>query len=222
MSNIPFFLFPEFKNQIEKESVRKSLDLVESVIGFSKGKCLGQKDILRITEKLGPRMKGTRMYAGGSSVLFGWSFNFEKIGFTIIKPYYSRELAALIIHYFTSIDFKKEFQEIDFKFENKEIKVTVPKVVGLAKIGTLSRFFPVLIMMEATGETIKTPSLIKNITQIVRDLAQKGIICDPYPSNWKISFDDNQGNVQYIDLLSSNKLTNIHSRIAELVQFLNK
>lgn len=221
MSNISFFLFPKFKNQIEKESIRKSLDLVKSIVGFSKGKRLGQKDIHRITKKLGSRMKGTRLYAGGSSVLFGWSFNFEKIGFTIIKPYYSRELTALIIHYFTSKDFRKEFQEIRFEFENREIKVTIPDVVGLAKIETLSRFFPVLIMMEATGETIQAPSLIRNITHITRDLAQKGIICDPYPSNWKISFNEDKGIVQYIDLLSSNQLTNIHNRIVELIQSLD-
>lgn len=222
MSQNSFFVFPEYKNQIPIRALQKSLDLVESIVDFSNGNSLDYEAINRINEKLGPRMKGTKLYPGGSSVLFGWSFSYDKIGSIIIKPYYSRELAALIIHYFTWQDFIHEFQKIQFEINDKKYRVNVPDTIGLAKIEALSRFYPVLITMEAPGETIQayTP-LIKNISNIVRDLAQKGIISDPYPSNWKVTFVGGQGVVQYIDLLSSNRLVNVHGRIADLIRQLD-
>ena len=219
MSHISFFLFPELKNQISTGALKKSLDLVESIVGFSKGKRLSRDAINRISERLGPRMKGTNLYPGGSSVLFGWSFLFDKIGSVIIKPYYRRELLALIIHYLTCQDFIHDFQSLQFRIKDKEIRITIPEVVGLAKIETLSRLYPVLITKEAPGESIQShPLLIKTISNVARGLAQKGVICDPYPSNWLISFVDGRGLIQYIDLLSSNRLENVRGRIAKLIQ----
>lgn len=218
MSRISFFLFPEFKEKISVDGLRKSLDLVESIVGYSKGKSLRREAIDRIRERLGSRMRGTRLYPGGSSVLFCWSFSFE-VGSIVIKPYYSRELSALVIHYLTCQDFLHDFQNLHFQFKDKEIRITLPQVIGLAKIETFSRVYPVLIATEAIGKSIQAhPPLIKIISSVARDLGQKGIICDPYPSNWNISFVNGQGNIQYIDLLSSNRLKNVNSRIAELLQ----
>ncbi|MFX1282385.1 MAG: hypothetical protein ACFFB5_01975 [Promethearchaeota archaeon] len=180
---------------------------------------MSDKAIGQISKKLGSRMRGTKLYPGGSSVLFGWSFSFDKIGSIIIKPYYNREISALIIHYLTRQDFVNEFQNLQFQLENEEIQIIIPKVVGLAHIKTFSRFYPVLMTTEAPGEPAQMhPSLIKHISGLARDLAQKGIICDPYPSNWKISFINGERIIQYIDLLSSNKLKNVHSRIADLLK----
>ncbi|UCG02130.1 MAG: hypothetical protein JSW11_21380 [Candidatus Heimdallarchaeota archaeon] len=219
MSRIPFFLFPEYKNQISSCALQKSLDLVESIVGFSKGNSLSCEAINRISQKLGVQMKGTTLYPGGSSCLFGWSFPFDKIGSIIIKPYYSRELLALIIHYLTWQDYVYEFQNMQFQLNDKEIQVKLPNVVGLAKIETFSRFFPVLMTTEAAGEAIQAyPSLIRKVGTFTRDLAKKGIISDPYPSNWKISFSNNHGIIQYIDLLSSNRLENVQKRVSELLK----
>lgn len=219
MSRIPFFLFPEYKNRISSSALQKSLDLVESIIGFSKGNSLRREDISRISQKLGVRMRGTTLYPGGSSCLFGWSFHFDKIGSVIIKPYYSRELSALMIHYLTWQDFVSEFQNMRFWLDDKEIQVMLPKVVGIAKIETFSRFYPVLMTTEAAGEGIQAyPSLIRKVGTFTSDLAKKGIISDPYPSNWKISFTESHGIVQYIDLLSSNRLKNVQNRISELLK----
>ncbi len=219
MSRIPFFLFPEYKNQISSGALQKSLDLVESIIGFSKGNSLRREEISRISLKLGVRMRGTTLYPGGSSCLFGWSFPFDKIGSVIIKPYYSRELSALMIHYLTWQDFVSEFQNMRFWLDDKEIQVMLPKVVGVAKIETFSRFYPVLMTTEASGEGIQAyPSLIRKVGTFTSDLAKKGIISDPYPSNWKISFTESYGIVQYIDLLSSNRLKNVQNRISELLK----
>jgi hypothetical protein len=100
--------------------------------------------------------------------------------------------------------------------------VTLPEVVGLAKIETFSRFYPVLLTTEAAGEDINAhPSLIRQVGTFTRDLAKKGIISDPYPSNWKINFSESQGIIQYIDLLSSNRLTNVQMRISELIKGLD-
>jgi hypothetical protein len=221
MSRIPFFLFPEYKNQLSSGTLQKNLDLVESIVGFSKGKSLSREAISRISQKLGARMKGTTMYPGGSSCLFGWSFPFD-IGSVIIKPYYSRELSALIIHYLTWQDFVCEFQNMQFQFNDKEIQVMLPEVIGVAKIETFSKFFPVLMTMEAAGEAIQAyPSLIRKVGTFTRDLAKKGIISDPYPSNWKLTFADNHGIIQYIDLLSSNRLENVQNRISELLKGLD-
>ncbi len=219
MPHIPYLIFPEFKDQISASSIKNRLGFIESIVGYSKGNSLSRDDINRITKRLGPRMRGTRLYPGGSSVLFGWSFPFDQIGSIIMKPYYNREITALLIHYFTYQDFVLDFQNLQFQIKDTEFCITVPKIVGLAKIGAFSRFYPVLIMMEAAGESIKPhPFLIKKIAEVVRDLAQKGIISDPYPANWKITFIEGQGIVQYIDLLSSNRLKNIHGRITELVK----
>ncbi|MFX0122135.1 MAG: hypothetical protein ACFFAE_00725 [Candidatus Hodarchaeota archaeon] len=222
MSRIPFFFFPKYKNQISSGALQKSLDLVESIIGFSKGNSLSREAISQISRKLGVRMKGTTLYPGGSSCLFGWSFSFKKIGSVILKPYYNREISALIIHYLSCQDFVDEFQQMHFQLNDKEIQVKLPEVVGVAKIETFSRFYPVLMTMEAAGEAIQAyPSLIRNVGIFTRDLAKKGIICDPYPSNWKLSFTDNYGIIQYIDLLSSNRLENVQSRISELIRGLD-
>ncbi|MFX0016332.1 MAG: hypothetical protein ACFFB2_01480 [Promethearchaeota archaeon] len=180
---------------------------------------MSNKTIERITEKLGSRMEGTTLYPGGSSVLFGWSFPFKKIGSIVIKPYYNREMTALMIHYLTWQDFIKEFQDLQIKLKGKDIRVIIPAIVGLAKIETFSRFYPILMTIEAPGKPAQMyPSVIKNIGTLARDLGQRGIICDPYPSNWKISFVNGQGIIQYIDLLSSNQLKNVHSRIAGLLK----
>jgi len=219
MSHIPFFLFPEYKNQISSGEMQKSLGLVESIVGFSKGRSLSREAIDRISQKLGGRMRGTSIYPGGSSCLFGWSFFFDKIGSIIVKPYYNRELTALIIHYLTWQDFVDDFQDKQFQLDDKEIQVMLPEVVGFAKIETFSRFYPVLMTTEAAGEAIQPyPSLIRDVGTFTRDLAKKGIISDPYPSNWKISFTEGHGIIQYIDLLSSNRLKNVHKRISELLK----
>jgi hypothetical protein len=219
MSRIPFFLFPEYQNQISSEALQRNLNLVESIVGFSKGKNLTQEAISQISQKLGVRMKGTTLYPGGSSCIFGWSFPFDKIGSVIIKPYYSRELAALIIHYLTWQDYVNDFQNMQFRLNDKKIKVALPEVVGVAKIETLSRLYPVLMTTEAAGETIQAyPSLIRQVGTFTRDLAKKGIISDPYPSNWKIAFIKRQGIIQYIDLLSSNRLKNVQMRILALLK----
>ncbi|MFX0206583.1 MAG: hypothetical protein ACFFDT_11410 [Candidatus Hodarchaeota archaeon] len=220
MPGIPFFLFPEYKNQISSEELHKNLDLVESIIGFSKGKNLSRDEIDTISQKLGTRMKGTTLYPGGSSCLFGWSFSFDKIGSVIIKPYYSRELPALIIHYLTVQDYVDDFQNMQFQLNDKEIQVKLPKVVGVAKIETFSRSYPVLMTTEAPGEAIQPyPSLIRKVGTFTRDLAlKKGIISDPYPSNWKVTITGSHGTIQYIDLLSSNRLKDVHLRISELIK----
>jgi hypothetical protein len=219
MSHIPFFLFPEYKNQISSGELQKNLDLVESIVGFSKGRRLTREAIDRISHKLGGRMRGTNLYPGGSSCLFGWSFFFDRIWSIIIKTYYNSELSALIIHYLTWQDFVNVIQDMQFKLDNKEVQVRLPKVVGVAKIVTFSQIYPVLMTMEAAGEAIQPyPSLIRDVGTFSRDLAKKGIISDPYPSNWKISFAGNHGTIHYIDLLSSNRLENVQKRISELLK----
>ena len=219
MSHIPFFLFPEYKNRISSGVLQKNLGLVESIVGFSKGRTLTREAIERISQRLGGQMRGTTLYSGGSSCLFGWSFPFKKIGSIIIKPYYNRELSSLIIHYLTWQDFVHDFQAMKFQLGDKEIQVLLPEVVGVAKIETFSRFYPVLMTTEAVGEAIQPyPSLIRDVGTFTRDLAKKGIISDPYPSNWKISFIGNRGTIHYIDLLSSNRLENVQKRISELLK----
>ncbi len=216
MSSISTIFLPEVNNQISIERIKSNLNLVESVIGFSKGKCLTREDVERITKKLGPRMSSTRLYPGGSSVLFGWGFNFENIDPIIIKPYYSREFPALFIHYFTLLDFNHYFEDFKDRLQSLRISIEIPRVIGFAKINTLTRNFPVLMTLEVLGETIhKNPSFIALTSKLARKLGKKGIIMDPYPSNWK--FADNKGDIilSYIDLMSSNTLKNLKKRISD-------
>jgi hypothetical protein len=70
--------------------------------------------------------------------------------------------------------------------------------------------------LEVLGETIhKNPNFIALTSKLARKLGKKGIIMDPYPSNWK--FADNSGDIilSYIDLMSSNTLKNLKERISD-------
>lgn len=219
MSRLSFFLFPKFKEQISVETAKKSLDLVESIIAYSKGNRLNFDEINRICKKIGSRIKGSRLYSGGSSVLFGWSFQFGNVGSVIIKPYYNRQLTQLIIHYLTVKDCVQNLDKLQFEYNEKLYQIQIPQVIGLAKIISSSRIFPTLLAEEVIGETIQgqTP-LIKEVSFLVRDLAHQGFICDPYASNWKTSVIKGQRIIHYIDLLSSNRIPEVKKRIADLLQ----
>ncbi|MFX0182351.1 MAG: hypothetical protein ACFE95_04630 [Candidatus Hodarchaeota archaeon] len=219
MPRFSFFLFPEFKNQISIKTVKKSLDLVESIIAYSRGNRLNSDEINRICEKIGSRIKGSRLYSGGSSVLFGWSFQFGDVGSVIIKPYYNRQLSQLIIHYLTVKDCVQNLDKLQFEYNAKLYQIQIPHVIGLAKIESSSRIFPTLLAEEVTGESIQGQApLIKEISFLVRDLAHQGFICDPYGSNWKISEIKDKRIIHYIDLLSSNRIPDAKKRIADLMQ----
>jgi len=221
MSRHPFFLFPEFKNKISHDTIREALALVETIIIYSKGKRLHGNEIEKISKRLNSRMVGVYLYPGGTSVLFGWSFQF-KIGKVIIKPYYNRELTQLIIHYFTAKDCAKDLFDTCLIINEEEYRIKIPEIIGVAKIKTFPKDYPTLLTREVIGESIQGHSLfIKHISNVVREFALQGIICDPYASNWKFSSVENQNIIHYIDLLSSNRLPNIKKRISDLIQNLN-
>jgi len=217
MNHLSYTLFPDFESLISESLLQNNLKLVSSIINFSKGNFLDQNKINQITDKLGQKMKGTRLYPGGTSVLFGWGFTFPKIEGVMIKPYYSREIFQLILHYLSISDFNVTVKKLE-KSAKHLIRIKVPKVIGVAKIDALNRNFPALIMEEVKGESIQGNfPVIKEISKFVRDLARNGIICDPYPSNWKYSSRKEQRIICYIDLITSNSLTNVNTRIAELL-----
>jgi hypothetical protein len=220
MNHISYALFPEFKFLVSESFLENNLKLVSSVISFSKGNFIDQKKINLIINKLGHKMDGTRLYPGGTSVLFGWGFTFPKIDGVMIKPYYSREIFQLILHYLSISDFLVAIKKIE-KSTKRMIRIKVPKVMGIAKVKALNRNFPTLIMEEVMGDSIKGNfPAIKEISQSVRDLAREGIICDPYPSNWKYLSNKERNIVSYIDLISSNSLTDVNKRVAELLSSL--
>ncbi|MFW9854663.1 MAG: hypothetical protein ACFFFG_06365 [Candidatus Thorarchaeota archaeon] len=215
MLSMSFFIVPGFEN-IDHGEVRRILDLVQSVIAFSQGQPLHKKAIGRITKKLGSRMSGSILFPGGSSVLFAWRFPIEKIGAVVVKPYYNGTITRLLIHYFTQIDYLQTYTDKDFLSPNgKVILLNIPQVVGFAKIETFNREFPTLLVEEALGESIQAnPTLIRQVSEIVRRMALKGLIFDFYPSNWKL----HGKKLTYVDLLSSNKLKNLRERITQLLE----
>ncbi|MFW9779928.1 MAG: hypothetical protein ACFFE8_13815 [Candidatus Heimdallarchaeota archaeon] len=210
-----FFIVPGFEN-VDHGEVRRILDLVQSVIAFSQGQSLDKKAIGRITKKLGARMFGSELFPGGSSVLFAWRFPIEKLGAVVVKPYYSGTITRLLIHYFTQIDYFQTYKDKEFLSPNgKVILLNIPQVVGFAKIETFNREFPTLLVEEAVGESIQTnPTLIRQVSQIARQMASEGLIFDFYPSNWKL----HGKKLTYVDLLSSNKLKNLKKRITQLLE----
>ena len=219
MNHLSYALFPEFKSLISESLLENNLKLVSSIINFSKGNFIDQKKINLIINKLGHKMDGTRLYPGGTSVLFGWGFTFPKIDGVMIKPYYSREIFQLILHYLSISDFLAAIKKIE-KSTKRTTRIRVPKVMGIAKVDALNRNYPVL-MEEVMGDSIKGNfHAIKEISQSVRDLAREGIICDPYPSNWKYLSNEERKFVSYIDLICSNTLTDVNKRVAELLSSL--
>ncbi|MHA1992927.1 MAG: hypothetical protein ACW97Z_00135 [Candidatus Hodarchaeales archaeon] len=219
MSPPTFNIFPEFKKNYSYYALQKNLELVESVVQFSRGQFLGPKKIELIKEKLGKKLIGTQFYAGGSSVLFGWSFPSEQVGRLMYKPYYSRHLTQLLIHYFCISDFLTTIKKINLEPELKEYRFITPKVIGIAKIEAFDKEYPILIVEEVQGDTIKEDlTLVKAISHLTKKLAKSGLICDPYPANWKYYSNQDRQHISYIDLLSSNMLKDINSRIASLIQ----
>ncbi len=217
-----FSILPEFKNNYSYYALQKNLELVESVVQFSRGQFLNPEKIEIIKEKLGKKLIGTRFYPGGSSVLFGWSFPSEQVGRLMYKPYYSRHLTQLLIHYFCINDFLSTLKKINLEPEIPKYRFITPKVIGIAKIEAFEREFPTLIVEEVQGDTIQDDlQLIRTISQLTKKLAKKGFICDPYAANWKYYTNEDKNHISYIDLLSSNRLKNINSRIAELIKQLN-
>ncbi|MCK4848921.1 MAG: hypothetical protein KAT16_07860, partial [Candidatus Heimdallarchaeota archaeon] len=154
MNHLSYTLFPEFKSLISDSLLKNNLKLVSSIINFSKGNFLDQNKINLISDKLGQKMKGTRLYPGGTSVLFGWGFTFPKIDGVMIKPYYSCEIFQLLLHYLSISDFLIAKKNLE-KSEKHIMRIKVPKVIGVAKIDALNRNFPVLIMEEVKGESIQ-------------------------------------------------------------------
>ena len=222
MVNPSYILFPEFKEKISQEALNKCLVLVESIINYSKGNHLNQEKIDLIKEKLGDKMKGTFLYPGGASVLFGWNFDIESFGSIIIKPYYNRDFSQLLIHYLTSLDFQKEFRIRNFQEGKEKYHISIPITIGLAKIITYRKIFPTLISSTIKGENLTNhPQLIAKISIVVREFARIGIICDPYPTNWKLVKNKHPHSIYYIDLLSSNKLQHINNRLLEFLNSLD-
>ncbi|MHA1978906.1 MAG: hypothetical protein ACW98I_18530 [Candidatus Hodarchaeales archaeon] len=211
-------IFPEFKENYSYYAIQKNLELVESVVNFSKGQFLSPEKIDLIKEKLGKKLIGTQFYPGGSSVLFAWSFPSEQVGRLMYKPYYKRHLTQLLIHYFCIGDFLTSLKEIDLEPDMQKFRFITPKVIGIAKIEMFDKEFPTLIVEEVQGDTIKDDlHLVKSVSNLTKKLAKKGLICDPYPANWKYYSEENRQHISYIDLLSSNKLKDINSRIAKLI-----
>jgi hypothetical protein len=139
----------------------------------------------------------------------------------MFKPYYARELAQLIIHYLSIKDFYSTLKEIDLKSDLGEFIITVPQVIGIATIEALNRKYPLLIVEEIKGESLRNnPSLIKYVSRIAVKLAQEGIICDPYTANWLRYSNEPRTVIAYIDLLSSNILTNVSEKILNLINSL--
>ena len=218
MSPITISIFPEFKENYSYYALQKNLELVESVVQFSKGQYLSPEKIELIKEKLGKKLIGTQFYPGGSSVLFGWSFPSEQVGRLMYKPYYTRHLTQLLIHYFSITDFLSFLKKIDLEPDMQKLRFITPKVIGIAKIEAFDKDFPTLIVEEVQGDTIKDDlHLVKSISNITKQLAKKGLICDPYPANWKYYSKENRQHISYIDLLSSNTLKDVNSRIAILI-----
>jgi hypothetical protein len=217
-----FSILPEFKDNYSYFILQKNLELVESVVHYSRGNFLNLEKIELIKEKLGKKLLGTRFYPGGSSVLFGWSFPSEQVGRLMYKPYYSRHLTQLLIHYFCISDFLSTIKKINLEHDIQNYRFVTPKVIGIAKIEAFEREFPTLIVEEVQGDTVQDDlQLIKAISQLTKSLAKKGLICDPYAANWKYYTNEDKSHISYIDLLSSNKLKNINSRIADLINQLN-
>ncbi len=212
-------MFPEFKENYSYYALQSNLELVESVVNFSRGQFLSPEKIELIKEKLGKKLIGTKFYPGGSSVLFGWSFPSEQVGRLMYKPYYSRHLTQLLIHYFCISEFLKSFKLIDLDPKLQDYRFATPKVIGIAKIEAFEREFPTLIVEEVQGDTIKDDlNLIKAISHLSKKLAKTGLICDPYSANWKYYSNQDKKHISYIDLLSSNKLKDINSRISKLIK----
>ena len=221
MTAVAFNIFPDFQSQIPNQLVKERLKLVSSIINFSKGCFLDAKKIETMKKKLGTKLKNSTLYPGGSSVLFCWGFLFQYDLRVLFKPYYTRELSQLLIHYLSVEDFVNAIGNIDLPPVLCDYHIKIPKVVGIATIEALSRTFPLLLVEEVKGESIRNnPPLIKCISKITVKLGQKGIICDPYTANW-LSYTNKEGKVlSYIDLLSSNALTNVTERISELINSL--
>lgn len=213
VSNVNQTIFPEYKDHIDETIITTYLNLSENIIRLSGNKHLTKETINQIKENWRPFFNGT-LYPGGQDVFFAWSF---KTGMNqiILKPYYKKELMALILHYLTTEDLGNI---LTCTINQKLITVKIPPVIGLATITTEANLVPVLITLESVGEPImKYPQIIRLLGEVTKKIAPKGIILDLYPSNWRFHPSKSGVVVEYIDIINSNKLSNIKERIEALL-----
>ena len=214
-SNISFGIFPEYRNDVDETVIQTFLGLSESMVRFTKGKPFTKETIQLLQEKLGSRLGG-KLYPGGKDILFAWSFQCGKKKI-VIKPYFNKDLASLILHHLTIDEFGSILTVTINQTLQDHIIIEIPPVIGFAKIATSSYSIPVLITTESAGEPLMSfPNVMSMIGDVCRSLALRGFIVDLYPANWRVNPSEPVLILEYIDLINSKKINNVKERIAGL------
>jgi len=217
--NTVFEIFTNFKGQIDETVLENYLDILESLVRFTKGDRLAKDGIGDIQKKFGGALDGT-LFPGGQDAIFAWSIPVGKLN-VLLKPYYKKELLALIFHYLSVETFgTTRTYKIDLDFVTN---IIIPPVIGLANIVLDTHSVPVLITTESKGEPVLNhPSIVTKLGEVTKSLAYEGFIIDLYPSNWRLHPSDSVITLEYIDLITSKSIDNVKVKIFNLIRDLSK
>ncbi|MFX0172252.1 MAG: hypothetical protein ACFE9L_10045 [Candidatus Hodarchaeota archaeon] len=215
---VNYQIFTDFKGQIDESILGNYLNISESLIRFSNGDRLTREGIKVIQEKFKGSLDGT-LFPGGKDTIFAWSIPFGTID-VLLKPYYKKELFALIIHYLSVEEFGNT-RTYNIK-PDLVTNIVIPTVIGVANIAFNTHPVPLLITTESKGDPIlNNTSIVTRLGEIAKKMAYDGFIVDLYPSNWRLHPSTSAINLEYIDLIISKKIDNVKSRVYDLIKDLN-
>lgn len=219
-TDFTFGIFPEYRKEVDETVIKMFLSLSESIVRFTKCTPLTQEIVQLLREKLGKKLTGT-LYPGGKDTLFAWNFKCGEKKL-VIKPYYNKDLASLILHHLTIDEFGNILTTTLNQTPQDYVIVEIPPVIGFAKIETASYSIPVLISRESIGEPITNFSqIVGMLGDVCKSLALRGFIINLYPANWRFDPAESVIVLEYCDLINSNKIKNVEERITALIQSLN-
>ncbi|MFX0185019.1 MAG: hypothetical protein ACFE95_18195 [Candidatus Hodarchaeota archaeon] len=217
IANTVFKIFTDFKSQIDESILSSYFNISESLIRFSNGDRLTREGIKDIQKKFGGVLNGT-LYPGGNDTIFAWSIPVGSFD-VLLKPYYKKELFALIIHYLSVEEFGNTRT---FNIDNFMTNILIPPVIGVANIALDTYSVPLLITTESKGEPVLNhPSIMTTLGKVTKILAYEGFIVDLYPSNWRLHSSDSGITLEYIDLLISKKINNVKASVFNLIKDLS-
>jgi hypothetical protein len=215
---VNYEIFTDFKSQIDESILGNYLDISGSLIRFCNGGRLTSEGIKAIQKKFKGALDGT-LFPGGKDTIFAWSIPFGNIDL-LLKPYYKKELFALIIHYLSVEEFGNT-RTYSIK-PDLVANISIPSVIGVANFTFATHPVPLLITTASKGEPIlNNTSIVTRLGEIAKNLAYDGFIVDLYPSNWKLYPSTSAINLEYIDLIISKKIDDVKSRVYNLIKELN-
>ncbi|MHA2174484.1 MAG: hypothetical protein ACXABI_06615 [Candidatus Hodarchaeales archaeon] len=218
----------EFFNEYVRNKILQEILTAADIIDKTEGNKLNITNMNLGIDSIGESMN--EILPGGRHTLFLLAFPVSDLTTLIIKPYNLR-LKDVACHYASVEEFDTLYRNLEFPFEQKQMKIMVSDVFGLGVFSRGQTEIPFIIQRYSQGtkltELVKKEHSLVNIflPMIFKHLAKEGIVIDPYPQNWYVHrpfFDKrffNQMILEYIDLAFFHSLQ-VNKKIKQILESL--